>query len=90
MSRDLLRILLQETARAEKTDIVGQILSPVTLLPYDSTGALMPVAHVSMNTPTGIVLLCNVPIAANNQVMQHATLGSPVLMKRSLSLPAPS
>ena len=58
-------------------------MSPVTLLPYDTTGALMPVAHVSMNTPTGIVLVCNVPVAANNQELRHAALGSPVRMKRS-------
>ena len=83
MARDLLRVLLQETARAEKADMVGQIMSPVTLLPYDSTGALMPVATISMNTPTGIVLLCNIPVAHISQELRNAALGTPVLMKRS-------
>ncbi len=83
MPKDLLRILLHEHSRATQEDMVGQIMSPVTLLPYDNMGRLMPVAHVTMNTPTGIVLICNVPVAANNQVMQHAALGSPVRLKRS-------
>ena len=83
MPRDLLRQLLQETARAEQNDLVAQTASTVTLLPYDTTGALMPVVHVVMNTPTGIVLLCNIPVAANGQEMRHAALGSPVRLKRS-------
>ena len=85
MPKDLLRILLQEHTRATEHEMTGQIMSPVTLLPYDNMGRLMPVAHVTMNTPTGIVLICNVPVAANNQVMQHAALGSPVRLKRSRS-----
>ena len=43
----------------------------------------MTVAHVVLNTPTGIVLVCNVPVAANNKVMEHAALGSPVRLKRT-------
>lgn len=58
-------------------------MSSVTLIPYDVAGTLMPVAHVVMNTPTGITLICNVPVAANNQEMRHAALGSPVRLKRS-------
>lgn len=65
--------------------MTGQIMSPVTLIPYDSMGSVMPVAHVVLNTPTGIVLVCNVPVAANNKVMDHAALGSPVRLKRSLT-----
>lgn len=83
MPRDLLRVLLQESARAEQSDMTGQIMSVVTLLPYDTTGALMPVAHVALNTPTGIMLVCHVPVAANNQELRHAALGSPVRLKRS-------
>ena len=83
MPKDLLRILLAEHTRANQEDMVGQIMSRVRLLPYDSMGGLMPVAHVVLNTPTGIVLICNVPVAANNKVMEHAALGSPVRLKRS-------
>ena len=83
MPRDQFRLLMQEFHRAEEPDKVGQLASPVILLPYDATGALMPVAHVVMNTPTGITLVCHVAVAANNQEMRHAALGSPVRLKRS-------
>jgi len=85
MARDLFRTLLQEHTRAEQQDLIGQIASPVHLIPYDVTGTLMPTAHVTINNPTGIVLICNIPIAANNQELRHAAVGSPVRMKRSRS-----
>lgn len=83
MPKDMLRILLQEHSRASREDMVGQIMSQVTLLPYDSMGNRMPVAHVVMNTPTGIVLVCNVPVAHIGQELRNAALGTPVRMKRS-------
>ena len=81
--RDQFRILLQEHTRAEKTEITGQVVSQVTLLPYDTNGELMPCVHVSVNMPSGVHIISSVPIAANNLVLQHVGLGSPVILKRS-------
>lgn len=83
MPRDLFRVLLDEHSRAQEHDMTGQIMSTVTLLPYDVPGVLMPVASVVINGQRGITLLSDVPIAANNQELLHATLGSPVRLKRS-------
>lgn len=83
MPRDQLRILLSEHSRAEQQDMTGQTVSPVILLPYDTAGELMPTVHVQLNTPKGLVLVCHVPVAANNQELKHVTMGSPVRLKRS-------
>jgi len=83
MPRDMLRVLLAEHTRAEKTELTGQVLSQVTLLPYDTNGEIMPCVHVAVNMPSGVHIISSVPIAANNLTLQHVGLGSPVILKRS-------
>lgn len=83
MPRDMLRLLLQETVRAEQDMMTGTIASQVILLPYDVAGIVMPTAHVIMNTAGGIKLVCHIPIAQNNQELRHAVIGSPVQIQRS-------
>ena len=83
MPRSQLRILLQEHTRAEKTELTGQVVSQVYLLPYDTNGEIMPCVHVAVNMQTGVQIISSVPIAANNLVLQHVGLGSPVVLRRS-------
>ena len=80
MPRDLLRQLLHERIDANRDTLRGQILTMPRFIPYDAGTAYMPVCDVLLE---GTTIVSAVPIAAANQELRYATIGSPVRLSRS-------
>lgn len=85
MPRDLFRLLFTERVRALERDFEGQTIGNVYTTPFDTAGTEMTVVDLLVNMPDGVIQLSAIPVAANNQEMRHAAMGSPVRIRRSNS-----
>lgn len=81
MPRDYFRQLFDERVKARKPEIVGEMVSPFVLVPFDNAATLMHVADVQLSG----TIVSAVPLHMNNREMQYAAPGTPVKLSRSNS-----
>lgn len=81
MPRDSLRQLFDERIKARKPEIVGETVSPFTIVPFDNAATLMHVADVQISG----TIVSAVPLHMNNRELQYAAPGTPVKLARSNS-----
>ena len=83
MPRDTFRELINQRIQAQDENVYGQTLTRIVLVPWDTTGVLMPVVDVMVNRAGGVGIISAVPVAANNHELTYAAIGTPVRMRRS-------